>query len=382
MTRNTGPDDRRLTTCHRHPTAGTSVGFCPSCLCERLASVDPSTTPRLVLPDRPPRPDHQLQRSRSYSVSATATATSRDGVNEPPRNSCDSRTQGSLLGHSSPRREHGGSDRELRPGAGEIRICERRNEESVAVDGDFEVEAELRTVREFIELELHSKKQTRKIHRSFREFGDKSRKWRRKGKTRNREGCVEARECRLRRKSCDVDPAIASGVSVDYPRNSINSFEEPRVSLDGYLLGRTYRLTPLVSVLGGAKIIRGSLDCCEKGNADLNRSNSRKKGTPMDVAELKLKSAAKPKVSLDGLDMFFGAKLMITERELMEWNSDSKAVKEEEGIGSVSVRPKLEPDPKDFAIGDSIRVLRAVDCEQLEKSRSRRWWGIWGLMSR
>lgn len=235
------------------------------------------------------------------------------------------------------------------------------------MSGDFEGEAELRTIREFIDLEWQSKKEGT----SFWDFSDKLRKWRRK--KRNQEGFAEVGEYGLGRRSCNMDPAVAPRVSVDYPRSSINSFDEPRVSLDGYLLGRTYRLTPLVSVLEDRKIIHSGLDCYGKPGADLDRSDTQKKGVALELGEMNVQSAAKSRVSLDGSEIFYRAKLVITERELMEWNSNSKVGKEEDGSGAVSVKTASED------AHSSILVPRAVeDRESFQKSQRR--WSIRGLM--
>lgn len=373
-----GHTGHRPSTCRRHPTAAPSAGFCASCLCERLASVDPSITARHVTSNRSPCPDHLLHRSRSYSAAAACDRDSFNSNNdEARRKSCDSRDRGTLTDPFSSRREQQGSSRELNPGARDIRICDRRDGKFASVSGDFEGEAELRTMREFIDLEWQSKskKQRSKEDRSFWDFSEKLRKWRRKGKKRNQEGRNEVLDYSLRRRSCDMESATAARASVDYARNAINSFDEPRVSLDGYLLGRTYRLTPLVSVLEDTKIIHSGLDCHEKPKADLDRSGSRKKGAALEVGEPKLKPVAKSRVSLDGSEIFYRAKLVITERELMEWNSNSKLGKEEDGSGTVPAGVKrTTEDAHNSILAPSV----VEDREPFEKSW--RWWSIRRLM--
>ncbi|KAK4777676.1 hypothetical protein SAY87_017863 [Trapa incisa] len=358
--------DHRPWTCHRHPSSAPSIGFCPPCLCERLASGDPS---RHVIPNPPIRPDRQLHRSRSYSAAASiGFDDANDNANDSRRKSCGSREQGIPADHFRCCRERKDSAADVRPEEKGSRICKMSDEKFPPVSRNFDGRVELRTMREFIDLERRRKMRTKKESTSFWDFSDKLRKWRRKGKMRNPQGLIDAGDYRFRRRSCSMDPAVAPIVSLDYPRSRINSFDEPRVSLDGYLLGRTYKLTPLVSLLEDSKIIHSGLDCYRKLETDLHRSDSQKKGVVLELGDMNIESAAKSRVSLDSSEILYGEKLVITERELMEWNSKSKMGKEEDGIGgAVSVKPALEDSLSSILVPSVV-----VDREPSQKPL-RRW---------
>ncbi|KAK4764489.1 hypothetical protein SAY87_013927 [Trapa incisa] len=371
--------DHCPSTCHRHPSSAPSVGFCPSCLCERLASVDPSAISRYVFPNPPIRPHRQLHRSRSYSAAASGGF---DGVtanaNDSRRKSCDSREQGAHADHFSCHRQLKDSAGDVRTRESGIGICKMSGEKFAPESHEFDGRAELRTMREFIDLERQRKKPTRKESAPFWDLSNKLRKWRRKLKMGNEHDLINAGGYGFRRRSSTMAPTVAPRVSLDYPGSSINSIDEPRVSLDGYLLGRTYKLTPLVSLLEDSKIIHSGLDCYGKLEAELHPSDSQKKDAVLELGAMNLESTAKSRVSLDGSEILYRAKLVITERELMEWNSNSKSKvdkeEEEEGIGgAVSVKPPLE-DSHSYTLVPSV-----VEGHEPSQKPLRRW-TIRGLM--
>ena len=142
----------------------------------------------------------------------------------------------------------------------------------------------------------------------------------------------------LGRRSCDTDPRL----TVD---DSRFSFEPHRASWDGSLIGKAYpRVSPMVRV--GDKVLveeeeEGDMtlekgeECCPGGSAqtkhyysDWHRrrrsfdvSNSRRKLIMGDVDELRVISNAK--VSPATTELFYGAKVLITENGLRDVNLKS-----------------------------------------------------------
>ncbi|KAJ7964126.1 hypothetical protein O6P43_013990 [Quillaja saponaria] len=168
-----------------------------------------------------------------------------------------------------------------------------------------------------------------------------------------RETQSEVGEYGLGRRSCDTDPRFsidASRMSVD---NSRFSFDEPRASWDSYLIGKTYpRLTPMISVVEDVNVqglenrvldeekvdLRNEGDLSPGGSAQtkdyymdslswqrrrksIDRSNSYKKPAIPEVDELKLISNAK--VSPTTTELFYGAKLLVTEKDLRDTDINS-----------------------------------------------------------
>ncbi|XP_038901013.1 protein OCTOPUS [Benincasa hispida] len=266
-------------------------------------------------------------------------------------------------------------------------------------------EAEFKTVKEFIDLEFRRKKNAgrdlREIAGSVWEaasvFSKKLGKWRKKQKRKNlsnngnvgtvkaediKPRVLEIRETRsevgdygLGRRSCDTDPRF----SVDAGRMSLDdsrySFDEPRASWDGYLIGKTYpRITPMVSVLEeakfsgtgfekddpsdeaegspmnvGDKIPGGSAQTKDyymdslsslRRRKSFDRSCSHRKGASGDFDDLKLISNAK--VSPATTELFYGAKVLITEKDLN--NSHSKATREGDLSGTDVTSKDSVPD--------------------------------------
>ncbi|XP_027337229.1 protein OCTOPUS-like [Abrus precatorius] len=95
---------RPSTSCHRHPQEH-FTGFCPSCLCERLALLDPNNNNNSSSSRKPPtaaaalkaifRPPSlpELRRTKSFSASKNEPFS---GVFEPQRKSCDVRARSTL----------------------------------------------------------------------------------------------------------------------------------------------------------------------------------------------------------------------------------------------------------------------------------------------
>ncbi|XP_030447648.1 protein OCTOPUS-like [Syzygium oleosum] len=450
MTHQGRAQSHRLTTCPRHPTATPVTGFCASCLRERLAGIDPSTHQEIA----GRHPSHPLRRCKSYSSSAR-----RDGLSgasaEPRRKSCDVRARSTLSdlftlddGEKCERgealfglREEDENEREPEEEEEEheeIRVCVRSvqaNENVVnngSVDEGFDDEAEFKTMKEFIDLEWQSKKQTRKNIRGLLEaasvFRRRLGKWHRKEKMKKqcggngddlgvaadatgkislrklREAQSEVGEYRLGRRSCDTDPRLsvdAGRVSVDEVRCS---FDEPRASWDGYLVGRSYqypRLNPMVSFLEDVKVIDigfknrvlvedklkvvneeggrspgGSVQtrdyykepfCSQRRRRSFERLNSTRKGSLVDVDDVKLVSNMK--ISPASTELFYGAKLLIAEEELRGSSSKSSNDDRTESTESASK--------------DDGSIAGGVDEKQFKKLPAwRKAWNVWGLIQK
>lgn len=243
----------------------------------------------------------------------------------------------------------------------------KEEEEQVVEDNGDEIrvsDAEFKTMKELIDLEWQKKKgngrDLREIAGTFWETAsNKVRQWRRKQKTKKleseglgvekrsarrglRETQSEVGEYAFGRRSCDTD--------LDPGRMSL---DEPRASWDGYVSSRAYpRMTPMVSVVEDVKLNEEdgleSLERSPGGSAQtkdyyfsqtrrrrsFERSSScaHNKGVRAgEVDELKLVSNATT-------ELFYGAKLLITEKELMESSSsNSKSVEEDNVVGSVGI---------------------------------------------
>lgn len=259
-------------------------------------------------------------------------------------------------------------------------------------------------MKEFIDLELRSKKNTARDFRdfaaSFRDaasvFSKRLMNWKRRhNPKRNRTnsgagvGSVEKigfrtfRETQsevgeygfaLGRRSCDTDPRL----SVD---DSRFSFEAPRASWDGYLIGKAYpRVSPMVRVDDRVLVeeeeegedreevsVENGGECCPGGSAQtkhyysdwnrrrrsFDRSNSRRKSIIGDIDELRVMSNANAKVSPATSELFYGAKVLITEDDLR--NASLKPVN---GVRSDSVMGSASKDDAcNVAIGDDQKGL-------------------------
>ncbi|KAF5744536.1 hypothetical protein HS088_TW07G00108 [Tripterygium wilfordii] len=356
---------RRLSTCRRH-VAEPVTGFCASCLRERLAGIDSDThheTPASIISST------DLRRSKSYSATRAGNHEG-SSVAEPRRKSCDvgsGNTLSDLFSLDDKRRRFRVSNlavefKEIEENDEEIRVSEDINQvenaralNEVDVHDDFEEDGESKTMKEFIDLEWNSKNK----RKDFREitghflgvasiFSKKVRKWRQKQKSKqqhNHDSLVEVekasvsvnqfRETRSEigengfgRRSCDTDPRF----SLDLARIS---FDEPRASWDGCLIGKTYpRLTPLVPVeekanlsSEGEKSPGGTAQTKDYYEDSLNPQRRRRSfdhsGTSRRVG-LEEVAIVNPvpnaKMSPETVGLFHGAKLLVTEKELRDSN--------------------------------------------------------------
>lgn len=211
-------------------------------------------------------------------------------------------------------------------------------------------------MKEFIDLEFESKNSGRP---SFWEsaasvFSKKLLKWKQKQQRKNRkenESFVEdnksaatTRPIRetdseiglygyLGRRSCDTDPRL----SVD---NGRYSFDEPRASWDGCLIGKAYPrlITPMAVVEEKEKASSGNEEEKSPGGSEqtrdyygeslnmqrrrrsFDRSSSGKRASFVDVDEVNKSLISNAKVSPETVGLFHGAKLLVTEKELRDSN--------------------------------------------------------------
>ncbi|TKY47138.1 UPF0503 protein [Spatholobus suberectus] len=397
----------RFTTCHRHPSTPVT-GFCASCLRERLAGIDSSSSPP------------ELRRTRSFSGS-TADAPS-SSLPEPRRRSCEVRpptpappgSLSDLVDRDDKNKKPANRNVAIHSEATGVGIGENERGDAVRVSGD-DAEDE-KTMKEFIDLELRSRKSAvrdfRDIAASFRDaatvFSKRLMKWRRKHnqkRSRNNDGAgagvdpasveklglMTLRETQsevgeygfaLGRRSCDTDPRL----SLD---DSRFSFEAPRASWDGYLIGKAYpRVSPMVRVGdrvlveeeedGEVSLENNGGECFPGGSAQtkhyysdwhrrrrsFDRLNSRRKSMMGDVDELRVISNAK--VSPATSELFYGAKVLITENDLRDVNL--KPINSVQSDGVVGSASKI--DACDVAVG--------VDQKGL--NRFQKWGRLWSKL--
>ncbi|MED6173541.1 hypothetical protein PIB30_060386 [Stylosanthes scabra] len=378
----------RFASCHRHPTKPVT-GFCASCLRERLAFIESSSDdppPATTQGHRSTR-SPELRRTKSCSGSGPLPSSSSSGV-VPRRRSCEVRLPSAAAARNtlSDLFVIDDGDQKKRPNLNldadsrfEITVEERENSgnEAVRVCGDDfvsdEDEEETKTMKEFIDLELRSRKNAgRDLIDIAGSFCKRLRKWRRKRKSKEntataadddgggrgggngscglgsdvmrgyRETQSEVGEYGfLGRRSCDTDPRL----SVDAGRMSLDdsrlSFEAARASWDGYLIGRTScaRFSPMVHVNGRVleeneeeqeevNLESGGENCPggssqtkdyysdatnpQRRRRSFDRSSSRRKQSMADVDELRVLSNAK--VSPATTELFYGAKVLITDQ--------------------------------------------------------------------
>lgn len=374
---------RRLTTCHRHPSQPIT-GFCASCLTERLSGIESADA------------EPELRRSKSCSGSRAGDQASSSAV-EPRRRSCEilappEQNRGTLSDLFNIDDEK----KKQKPGFNRCLENESRKSrfEIIDFDGGCDIgrvlvedendEEETKTMKEFIDLEIRSGKNAGRdsSRTSFWDaasvFSKRLRKWKRKQKLkRNNADCeggvvtgnggglrsMEVEKQRRRnlretqsevgeyglslcRRSCDTDPRL----SVD---DSRFSFDAPRASWDGYLIGKTCsRFSPMVAINDdrvlveeeedeeGEEEVVENLESCGGGlhpggsaetkhyysdrrRRSFDRSNPRRKSAVIgDVDELRVISNAK--VSPATTELFYGAKVLITEEDLRDANLKPK----------------------------------------------------------
>nr|KYP45348.1 hypothetical protein KK1_033134 [Cajanus cajan] len=294
--------------CHRHPAARVT-GFCALCLRERLAGILPDDTPRSTLSD--------------------------------------------LFSRSPTSQPHPRVSRQ-----------------------------DTKTVKEFIDLELQRRRRSaaRDSGTFWNAAAQRLRKWKwkhassNKGDSKAAIGNVEKRkarrlrdtqseigDCNLGRRSCDTDPRF----SVDAGRVS---FDCPRASWDGCLIGKSCsRLSSMEEDSNDS----GGLESSGGGRTSLgfDRSNSRRRKSIAGVDDLKLMSNANANANGNAKvspATFYGAKLLITEKELM----DSYGRPSSDVVQSDSV---VESDSKDVV--DVANGVRQKGFKKLHK-----WRGVWNKL--
>ncbi|XP_042491508.1 protein OCTOPUS-like [Macadamia integrifolia] len=261
-------------------------------------------------------------------------------------------------------------------------------------------------------------------------FSKKLQKWRRKQKMKKRGGDggsstamraekptgrhyretqSEIADYGFGRRSCDTDPRFsldAGRMSFEDPRYS---WDEPRASWDGYLIGRTLpRLPPMLSVVedapppvrradnlipveeqprystaneddstpGGSAQTRDyySDSSSSQRRKSLERSSSIRKMAASVVAEVEeTKSVSNSKVSPATIDYINGTKLLVTDRDMKDLNSNSN---------TNSLRDDCS-ESFESAFKDATSVVGGLDRKGSKKSR--RWskaWNIWAFIQR
>ncbi|RZB69768.1 protein OCTOPUS-like [Glycine soja] len=369
MSSNSKP--HRLSACHRHPSVPVT-GFCALCLRERLAGIPSDHSP--------PLPD--LRRSKSCSRPT-------DPASSPRRRSCADRPR-STLSDLFTRDDTRKTNRSHKPNS-EVRVC----------NDDHHDDEETKTVKEFIDLEILQRR-NRNAARDSRTFWnaatEKFKKWKWKHRSKKngdgdssdnnsihtnrnaekrrartlRDTQSEIGECNLGRRSCDTDPRF----SIDVGRIS---FDCPRASWDGCLIGKSCsRLSPMVSLDEDSNSNSNSntsdnnnsvgLDLESSGdgrrNFGFDRSNPRRRRSIAELDELKSMSNVNANVKVSPAT-FYGAKLLITEKELMDSyvRSSSGDVVQSDCV--------VESDSKDVA---------DVATRQKGSKKLQKWRGVWNKL--
>ncbi|KAE8691097.1 Detected protein of unknown function [Hibiscus syriacus] len=375
--------NRSLYTCNRHPATIPVTGFCASCLRERLAGIqnDSATT----TPTSSTSSTSQLRRSKSCSGGHVPSSSA---ASEPRRKSCDVRARNTLHNLFSV----GNKIKTLN-----VNLPPSNVDAFQGLKGGNE-EGELKTMKEFIDLECGRKKASGKsLWEAASVFSKKLRKWRKKqsNKEKNKGLVLEkANERGLRdtqseigeyglpgRRSCDSDPRL----SVDFSRLSVDdsrfSIDEPRASWDGCLIGKhnpevneepsvgEERLSVVKeeerSSPGGSAQTRDYYaDSLTRRRRSFDRSFSNRKTSLGEADDFK-SSISNAKVSPETVGLFHGAKLLVTEKELRYSNWYSN----------------VESGPKDVGLFANGGVGQKAF--NLKKARSwRNVWSIWGLIPR
>lgn len=231
----------------------------------------------------------------------------------------------------------------------QVKVEENDGVEEVK-DGEEEEDVELKTMKEFIDLELGKKKKSGGgvgFWETASLFSKKLLKWKQ-----NRKNVIKDDNNNnnprdeikseigvygyLGRRSCDTDPRL----SVDNVRYS---FEEPRASWDGYLIGRGYSkmVTSMAAVEekansgnedessenlsvnespGGSTQTREYYGEClgQRRRRSFDLTSGKRINGLVDVEEVK--SISNAKVSPETVGLFHGAKLLVTEKELRDSN--------------------------------------------------------------
>nr|GMD64388.1 UPF0503 protein At3g09070, chloroplastic-like [Ipomoea batatas] len=417
--------------CSRHRTQS-STGICAACLRERLSTVEPSDDPDLsslhIIPaaiienpagnggsgarrsnaagDSSSSSSFAPDLRRCRSVSASRLEAANGGSTEPRRRSCDvgDRNTLALLFDINDKNNAPNADTKVESKNIRFSRLARCDEELVkdaeigeeirvpvnsfqpnveAANDDVSMEGELKTMKEYIDLEIQTKSQKPKdlkdIAGNFWEaasvFSKKLRKWRQKqtakkpgsgdGKsvdrnsnnvfpTRNgkqkreilRESQSDIGENAMGRRSCDTEPRFsvdAGRLSVENPNKII--MDEPRASWDGgYLVARnTPRIPPRLSVsdsmmLGGGDTISdcnslsidGQMQSIMEDESSSGGSGQSNSDSSYSQRESSFdRSSSVWSFDRKGLGLecdeskSASLKLVITERELRDWHLKS-----------------------------------------------------------
>jgi hypothetical protein len=286
---------------------------------------------------------------------------------------------------------------------------ESRNLSEVRVFEDVVFEGDLKTMKEHIDLELQSKKETHKDLRDIAGnlasvFTKKLQKWRQKQvKKRNArdflamringltESESEVGEYRLGRRSCDTEPRF----SVDAGRMSVEasriSFDEPpRASWDGYLIARTIpRLTPMLSVV--EEVMLSTVDDNDKpvedehlhsiiedetssggsgsGHTNSDSSSSQRRSSFDRSSSVRSFNKKAINMESDEVAKDSPAKLVITEKELKDWRLST--LRDEQSQRFEGVRQNVRP------VHSRTTPNRAI-----KSSRWRKVCSKWGLVDK
>ncbi|KAJ0083619.1 hypothetical protein Patl1_31160 [Pistacia atlantica] len=362
----------RYSTCHRHPATKPITGFCATCLCERLSSIDSSATATPTSSTSP-----RLRRTKSYSSSDPNAASAFGSASEPRRKSCDVGPRNTLsnLFHVDDQFKN-----KKIYGLTSVGPALKEEEE------EDENEGELKSMKEFIDLELERKKShVSGFWETASVFSKKLLKWKQKQLQRkNKKQSTEEdnnnnnTETEIQseiglygyfgRRSCDTDPRLSVDNNVRY------SFEEPRASWDGYLIGKAYPrlITPMAVVEekgssgnegdkdspGGSEQTRdyyGESLNIHRRRRSFDRCNSGKRTSFVD---------ANAKVSPETVGLFHGAKLLVTEKELRDSNWAECVESDAKNVGYV-----------DGGVGQTGFNFK-------KSLRRRNVWNMWGLIQK
>ncbi|KAE8732652.1 Detected protein of unknown function [Hibiscus syriacus] len=379
---------RRLSTCHRHPATTPVTSFCASCLRERLAGIQhdsPTTTPTSTTSST-----SQLRRSKSCSGGHDPSSSA---ASELRRKSCDVRPHNTLYDLFAVDDEIKILNADLPPSNGvSFQGFEGGGEEEEGGGG-----GELKTMKEFIDLECGRKKASGKsLWEAASVFSKKLRKWKKKERKKEKnDGLVHEKASGrgLRdtqsetgeyglfgRRSCDTDPRL----SVDFGRFSVDdsrfSMDEPRASWDGCLIGKqnpnvneepSFREEKLSAVKEEERISPGGSAQTRDYYADsmtrrrsFDRSLRNRKISLGEADDFK-SSILNAKVSPETVGLFHGAKLLVTEKELRDSNWYSN-------VESCSADVELVTNG-------------VVGQKAFNSKKARGWknvWSIWGLLQR
>lgn len=391
------------TACDRHPGEPV-IGFCASCLRERLAGLEAVDAPRKSTSSAiksifsrssgaggvPPasssfrRPE--LRRCKSFSSSRAAAA----AAVEPQRKSCDVRVRNTLwaLFHQDDRDRSGVSEIVIEhPNVGfppSIAVPEEdgredRVEIESATGDEMEEEkpellAEMKPMKDHIDLDSQAKKlqakDLKEIAGSFwlaaSVFSKKLGTWRRKQKLKKKPLSAMPLEIGADdygRRSCNIDPRFsfdAGRYSLDDPRSS---WDVPRASWDGYLIGGGRAALPrLPTILSAVEDV--PTDAVQRFDGEI----------PVE------EDFAIPGGKFQTRDYYDGRR-----RSLDRTNSTRRQSFETSELFPQYHGSKHERDSRELCSESFDSGLREQKPNVPPLKKTRRWskgWSIWGLISR